>query len=432
HQRTDYLYCVHTIKERRNNSAVLKLSECLKSFTFQELRHSSRAKIRKEGGILGHFFASLATVLATRTQSDRVMATQEEDSQVTRTDGGQPTAREENLSTQTEGQLSTGRQGSQSIQTERETPTGRERSQSDQSEGGLPPLLEGSQSNQTGEIPTGRESIQPSRSERDSATLRKRRQSSRTQEEVATGRKRRQPSNPGYVTGKDMGFSSPQGSSPPPRSPEYQPSNAEDVDRESHEAGRKPEVASSTMALEFLSSVVELSRENDPLSQLEFSCFPTSLNVEVPGLSLPCINDGSLIKQELFEGTWSPASHIVFCSLEEKAGFTGWIDDGDDEIGQMTPSTFAQIVCEMLGMVSQRLSRHIRPLKLPEALNDTFLISVHHNVLHFFHAVPEDDYISYVFSEKNPAWLRKLSSPSTFPRDTTFHVRRIESGLRRK
>ncbi|KAH0562412.1 hypothetical protein GP486_002897 [Trichoglossum hirsutum] len=210
----------------------------------------------------------------------------------------------------------------------------------------------------------------------------------------------REPSTPnreGFVSGDGLGLSSPLGSDNTSES-EYAPSESSGLSRRTNDARRKPEVATSTLALSFLSAVLALTRNISEPTQLEVLTVPTTLKVQFGRLDYMCIDDGSLVYRKTGEasaGKWVSTATPVPCGVESKAGFASW------EGGEAGVSTrvLAQRVGEMLGMIHRNIINVEDPNdinKMTKYDRTVFLIVAHQDRVRFTSATFEPDYIEYL------------------------------------
>lgn len=150
------------------------------------------------------------------------------------------------------------------------------------------------------------------------------------------------------------------GSSSPPQSSSqesaYDPAlNANDDDLDEEWERKQAEVASSSLAAEFISLVIDVFLDQ-PMSlkkRLAFRESPTKfiLANQDNTVKCKCLDDGSIIWHELdrVSQQWRLGRHV--CSVETKPGF---IQSDEEGKGKISPEMIPQYACELIGAVMQR------------------------------------------------------------------------------
>jgi hypothetical protein len=135
-------------------------------------------------------------------------------------------------------------------------------------------------------------------------------------------------------------------------------SHTTDDDLEDEKERKQAEVASSSLASEFISLVIDVFFEqpSDLKKRLAFKEAPTQLDIinDDNTVHCTCFDDGSIIwhKQDHSSNEWRLGSHI--CSAETKPGFTSSDKDGKGKISlQMIP----QYAYELIGGIMQRCKK---------------------------------------------------------------------------
>jgi hypothetical protein len=169
------------------------------------------------------------------------------------------------------------------------------------------------------------------------------------------------PVREGFVSGDGLQLSSSPladtTSSPPeiPPSSPYVPPSPSETSHATYEARRKPEIATATLAFEFLSSVLSLTGPVNEATQLEFVNTPATFVSKLGASECVSINDGSLLQRGLVGTRWTTIARTVHCSVEAKA----WLEcNAADEVGT-SRQVLAQQVGEMMGMISQRIAEEV-------------------------------------------------------------------------
>ncbi|KAI9770813.1 MAG: hypothetical protein M1840_003063 [Geoglossum simile] len=158
---------------------------------------------------------------------------------------------------------------------------------------------------------------------------------------------------------------------------------------------RKLEIVTSRLALEFLSSILSLSRPSDRVSQLEFLNTPTTFVSNLAGSEYISISNGSLLQRGLVGTRWTTLSGLVRCSVEAKAWLEG---EATDEVGKFR-RVLAQQVGEMVGMINQRLGLNA---EMNEFNRTVFLIAAHQDHLRFMSATFSTEYLDYLRTSIEP------------------------------
>ena len=172
-----------------------------------------------------------------------------------------------------------------------------------------------------------------------------------------SGRDIQRPSNPDFVTGEGLGFSSPLGTdgSGQNQSSSFSPSESDPLERSDHELRRKHEVVTANMTAEFISSLLDTcSHPPDSDSRLEFNPAPSTYALDTPALKSTCQDDGCIVRRcrSQLTGYWITQGFNL-AIVECKAQYTIWNEDED--IASVSSNVRAQQVCEMLSSGFQRI-----------------------------------------------------------------------------
>ncbi len=150
------------------------------------------------------------------------------------------------------------------------------------------------------------------------------------------------------------------GSSSPPQPSShgsaYDPAlHANDDDLDEERERKQAEVASSSLAAEFISLVIDVFLDQ-PISlkkRLAFRESPTKfiLANQDNTVKCKCLDDGSIIWHELdrVSKQWRLGRHV--CSVETKPSF---IQSDEEGKGKISPEMIPQYACELIGAIMQR------------------------------------------------------------------------------
>ncbi|KAI9854373.1 MAG: hypothetical protein M1813_001276 [Trichoglossum hirsutum] len=203
------------------------------------------------------------------------------------------------------------------------------------------------------------------------------------------------PVREGFVSGDGLQLSSSPladtTSSPPeiPPSSPYVPPSPSETSHATYEARRKPEIATATLAFEFLSSVLSLTGPVNEATQLEFVNTPATFVSKLGASECVSINDGSLLQRGLVGTRWTTIARTVHCSVEAQA----WLEcNAADEVGT-SRQVLAQQVGEMMGMISQRIAEEV---EMTEFERTVFLIAAYQDHLRFMGATFSTEYLDYL------------------------------------
>jgi hypothetical protein len=125
---------------------------------------------------------------------------------------------------------------------------------------------------------------------------------------------------------------------------------------EEHLEIRKREIATSTMASQFFSTILDLICEQTlQTSCMAFVDTATRFHLLARGNKIYCIceDDGSMVRLEKLKSNdvWSIGKHL--CSLEAKAQYTVHKDDQNIVSGRVE----SQIACDLLGSAMNQYAR---------------------------------------------------------------------------
>ena len=132
--------------------------------------------------------------------------------------------------------------------------------------------------------------------------------------------------------------------------------SASNCDLEDERDRKQAEVASSSLASEFISLVIDLflDQSSSREKHLAFKEAPTRFDLVNANNSVncKCFDDGSIIWHEQNRGSkeWTLGGHV--CSVETKPSFTTSDEEGK---GKISPDMIPQYACELIGPVMENL-----------------------------------------------------------------------------